>query len=309
MSQPTLPTRIAGDLAVETRGVSKRYWQTRALAGLDLQVPAGAPYVLAGPNGSGKTTAMKILLDAVRADRGTAYVCGIETTERPALARAHVGYVPDVPAVPYPWLSVQAFLAHHGAFYTNWDAHYARGLCARLGLAPDARLRTLSKGTARRVALVAALAHRPPVLLLDEPADGLDPLAREEFCGVLAEHMAAAPTTVLWCTHHVQEADALADHLGVIREGAMVLQASRDRVHAALRRYRAQVPDGWGGAPGLNGQVLEREQRGREIAWTVWGDEYEVAGLLTAAGAEVHEAAALSLEDAAVALLRAGGAS
>ena len=156
---------------------------------------------------------------------------------------------------------------------------------------------------------MTALAHRPPVLLLDEPTDGLDPLARDDFGALLVEHMADAPTTVLWSTHHVHEAERLADHVGVLRGGRLLLQAPVDAVRGRVRRYRAEVPEGWEGAPGLNGEVLVRARSGREITWTVWGDEREVAERLSASGATVREAAPLSLEDASLALLRAGEAA
>jgi ABC-2 type transport system ATP-binding protein len=139
--------------------------------------------------------------------------------------------------------------------------------------------------------------------------DGLDPLAREDFSALLVEHMTDAPTTVLWSTHHVHEAERLADHVGVLRNGRLLLQAPVGTVRSGLRRYRAEVPDGWAGAPGLNGEVLVRSHAGRQIEWTVWGDEREVAERLSASGATVRAADALSLEDAALALLRAGEAS
>jgi ABC-2 type transport system ATP-binding protein len=308
MSIPSLPTRLAGtELALETRGVHKSYGSgPPALAGLELEVPAGAVYVLAGPNGAGKSTAIRVLLDLVRADRGTARVLGIETTSDPALVRAQIGYVPESAETAYGWLTVEKFLRHHAAFFEAWDWRYAELLCRRLGIPLRDRMRGLSKGVARSVVLVTALAHRPPVLLLDEPTDGLDPLAREELAALLVDHMAEAPTTLLWSTHHVHEVDRLADHVGVLREGRLVLQAPRDELRLHLRRYRAQVPEGWSGAPGLNGEVLLRQGTGREIEWTVWGREEEVAARLSAAGATVREAAPLSLEDATLALLRAG---
>lgn len=308
MSLPSLPIRLDGaELEIETQGLEKSYdLAPPALRGLDLQVPAGAVYVLAGPNGAGKSTAIKILLDLVRADRGTARVCGMTTTAEPARVRAQIGYVPEVVETSYGWLTTREFLRHHAAFFEAWDGAYADALCRRLAVPPFERMRALSKGALRRVTLVAALAHRPPVLLLDEPTDGLDPLAREDFSALLVEHMTASPTTVLWSTHHVQEADRMADHVGVIEGGRLVLQAPRDVVATRLRRYRAQVPAGWTGAPGLNGDVLQREGAGREIAWTVWGEEREVAGRLQAAGAVLRDAAPLSLEDATLALLRAG---
>jgi ABC-2 type transport system ATP-binding protein len=308
MSFPALPTRLDGaELAIQTRGVAKRYPpDVVALDALDLQVPRGAVYVLVGPNGAGKSTAMRVLLDLVRADRGTASVLGISTTAQPALARAQVGYVPEVVDTAYGWLTVGGLLKHHAAFYHAWDWAYADALCKRMGLRMDERFRALSKGAARRVALVTALAHRPPVLLLDEPTDGLDPLAREDFGALLVEHMADAPTTILWSTHHVHEAERMADHVGVLRNGRLLLQAPVDTVRAGLRRYHALVPDGWTGAPGLNGDVLVRAASGREITWTVWGDERQVAERLSASGATIREAGRLSLEEAALALLRAG---
>ena len=344
MSAPTHPTRQHGaELAIETRSLVKRFgaakglaelmleWKLEtgmdpadreeearqrsfekelgvatALAGLDLEVPAGAVYVLAGPNGAGKSTALKVLLDLERADHGTARVLGIDTASDPALARAQIGYVPETSETGYEWLTAGRFLRRHAAYFDTWDADYAGLLCRRLRVPLDGAMRSLSKGALRSVLLVSALAHRPPVLLLDEPTDGLDPLAREELAALLVDHMAEAPTTLLWSTHHVHEVDRLADHVGVLREGRLVLQAPRDELRLHLRRYRAQVPEGWEGAPGLNGEVLLRQGTEREIEWTVWGREDEVAARLSAAGATVREAAPLSLEDATLALLRAG---
>jgi ABC-2 type transport system ATP-binding protein len=308
MSFPHLPTRLDGaELAIETRLLEKRFGATDALRGLDLQVPAGAVYVLVGPNGSGKSTAIKVLLDLVRADKGTAWVLGIDSASDPALARAQIGYVPEKSETGYDHLSVERFLRHHAAFFETWDPEYAAFLCRRLNVPMLNGLQSLSKGALRSMILVTALAHRPPVLLLDEPADGLDPLAREELMALMADHVAEAPTTLLWSTHHVHEVERMADHVGVLRDGRLVLQAPRDAVRLRLRRYRAGVPEGWMGAPGLNGQVLLREGEGREVALTVWGEEREVAERLAAAGATVHDAAPLSLEEATVALLRAGG--
>jgi ABC-2 type transport system ATP-binding protein len=107
----------------------------------------------------------------------------------------------------------------------------------------------------------------------------------------------------------VHEAERMADHVGVLRNGRLLLQAHVDDVRRGLRRYRAEVPEGWAGAPGLNGDVLVRAGAGREITWTVWGDERQVAERLSASGATVRDAGRLSLEDAALALLRAGEAA
>ena len=247
---PALPTRLDGaELAIETRSLVKRFDGTDALRGLDLQVPAGAVYVLAGPNGSGKSTAIKILLDVVRADHGTARVLGIDTTTDPALARAQIGYVPEKSETGYEWIRVERFLRHHAAFFETWDPGYAALLCRRLRVPLRAELRNLSKGALRSVILVTALAHRPPVLLLDEPTDGLDPLVREELMALLADHMADSPTTLLWSTHHVDEVERMADHVG----GAPGWTAGA--AGPARRGAPAAAPLPRGGAGGVDGRA------------------------------------------------------
>ena len=188
-------------------------------------------------------------------------------------------------------------------YFPTWDAEYAARLVHAFDLPLEKRLDRVSKGIARRVHLVLALAHRPPLLLLDEPTDGLDPVMRDETLGLLAEHVADTGCTALVSTHLVHEVDRLADHLGVIRDGRLTAQLPRDTLHRMLRRYRADIPEGWRGVPGLDGTVVKRGGVGREIQWSVWGDEAEVAGLLAASGATVRDAAPLTLEDAAVALL------
>jgi len=167
----------------------------------------------------------------------------------------------------------------------------------------DRKIGVLSKGQARRVHLTMALAHRPPLLLLDEPTDGLDPLMRDETLGVIADHLADSPTTVVLSTHHVEEVERLADHIGVLRNGELRAQMSRTDLDAGLRRYRVEVPERWAGAPSLNGSVLRRVTSAREIQWTVWGQEADVLQKLTAAGGTVREVAPLSLLDATLALL------
>jgi ABC-2 type transport system ATP-binding protein len=138
--------------------------------------------------------------------------------------------------------------------------------------------------------------------VLDEPTDGLDPLARESTLSVLAEHMADCPATLLISTHLVHETERLADHMGVLLEGELRAQLPVSALQRLLRRYRAEVPEGWTGSS-LNGAVVRRAGRGREIQWTVWGDESDVRARFTAAGASVRETSSLSLEEAAVSLL------
>jgi ABC-2 type transport system ATP-binding protein len=300
----SLPTRLRdGELAVDTRGLTKRFGDQVALNDVTLQVPTGAVYLLVGPNGAGKSTTLKVLLDLVRAEKGTAEVFGLDTRERAPEVRANIGYVPERPDWGYGWMRVGRLLEHHALYYPTWDPNYAARLAQKFELRLDRKMGVLSKGQARRVHLTMALAHRPPLLLLDEPTDGLDPFMRDETLGVIADHLAESPTTVVLSTHHVEEVEGLADHIGVLRNGELRAQMSRDDLNANLRRYRVEVPDGWSGVAALNGTVLRRVAAPREVQWTVWGPEAEIVQKLSGSGGTVREVVPLSLIDATLALL------
>ena len=308
MTSP-LPTRLpdSTQLAVVTHGLTKRYGDLTAVRDLALQVPAGAVYLLVGPNGAGKSTTLKTLLDLVRADDGTAEVFGLDSRRDAPTVRANIGYVPERTDWGYGWMRVGRLLEHHARYFPSWDAEYAARLSRIFELRPERKMGKLSKGQARRVHLTMALAHRPPLLLLDEPTDGLDPLMRDETLGVLAEHLSDTPTTVLLSTHHVEEVERMADHIGVMRDGELRAQMSLTELQSGLRRYRAEVPDGWQGVPTLNGAVLRRIAAPREVQWVVWGAEVDVSRQFLEAGATVRDVAPLSLLDATLALLNPKG--
>ncbi|MCG6956934.1 MAG: ABC transporter ATP-binding protein [Gemmatimonadetes bacterium] len=299
-----LPTSLSGkDWAIRTSGLRKSFGKTVALRGIDLTVPEGATYVLVGPNGAGKTTALNIILDLVRADGGQVEALGLDSRRDGPALRAQIGYVPEAQKWECNWMRVATLLAYHGQYFSSWDDEYAARLVKRLEVPLDRRYGKLSKGQARRVQVVLALAHRPPLLVLDEPTDGLDPLARETTLSVLAEHMAEYPTTLLISTHLVHETERLADHMGVLNAGGLRTQVPVSDLQEMLRRYHAQVPEGWSGAGVLDGSVVRRSRNGREIQWTVWGDESMVRASLTESGAAVQDVRALSLEEAAISLL------
>ena len=295
--------------AVRTRGLRKRFGAQTALAGLEMTVPEGSVYVLVGPNGAGKTTTLRALLDLTTVDAGEAELFGLPCVERGAEARARVGYVPDSQEFPYGGLAVDALLAHHATYFPAWDDVYAAELRGKMAVDGRQRYGGLSKGEARRVQLVMALAHRPPLLLMDEPTDGLDPLAQDRFQSLLAEHLAATPTTVLISTHRVHEVEMLGDCLGVLRDGSLVAQLERRRLEERLVRVRAEVPEGWSASPELAGSVVRRGGRGREVAWTVWGGADHATAAFKASGATVRQVERLSLEESTRALLAMGEAS
>jgi ABC-2 type transport system ATP-binding protein len=194
-------------------------------------------------------------------------------------------------------------LEHHANYFPSWDREYATRLFRVFDLKLDQKLGTLSKGQGRRVHLAMALAHRPPLLVLDEPTDGLDPVMRDETIGVLIEHLSDSPTTVLLCTHHVSEFEQFADHIGVLKSGELRAQMTLADLRGGLRRYRADIPLGWNDSSKLDASALKRTTTSRDLDWIVWGDQKEITATLTRAGAVVRDAVPLNLNDATLALL------
>jgi ABC-2 type transport system ATP-binding protein len=292
-----------GACAVATHALSKTYNGERALERVELRVPDGAVYVLIGPNGAGKSTTFKVLMNLERPDSGTAEVFGLDTARNGPEVRAQVGYVPERHDPGYRWMTCGRLLQHVAAYYPSWDHAYADHLTRALDLRLQRKVGGLSKGEARRLQLVLALAHRPALLLLDEPTDGLDPLVRKRVLAMLAEHLSDTPTTVMISTHHVYEMETLADHVGVLRDGRLVAQLGRDDLKRTVRRYRIEVPEGWEAPSGLRVAEPWRSANRRELQWTLIGEERAVAERLAVAGAQVREVTSLGLEDAALAFL------
>lgn len=296
-----LPTSIqVAAPAVETRSLTKGFGPTVAVRSLDLTVPRDSVYLLVGPNGSGKTTTFRILLGLLRPDAGHAAIMG-ERSGRGAEARALVGFVPETRSSGYGWLRVEELIDHHRRYYRGWDRDYQKRLERLLDIRPGKRYSDLSKGQARRVQLLLALAHRPPVMLLDEPTNGLDPVGREVVFSVLVDHLSNSPTTVLVATHLIYELERFATHVGVIREGELTAQLPREVLRDRLRRYTFDVPGPWD-PPSLPA-ITRWNGTGRRHRWVVWGGEVEIRARLERSHARVRAVEPLSLNDAVVALL------
>lgn len=290
-------------LAVATHQLTVRYGREVALDGVELRVPEGAVYVLIGTNGAGKSTALKVLLNLERADAGRAEVFGLDTAARGAEVRARIGYVAEQHEQDYGWMTCGRVIRHVAAHYPDWDHAYAGHLIGIFNIRLERKAGTLSKGEARRLQFVLALAHRPPLLLLDEPTDGLDPLVRKRTLAQLAEHLADTPTTVVMATHHIHEVEGLADHVGVLREARLVGQMTREELRRTVVRYRVEVPESWQPPPELQSASLRRSRAGREAQWTLIGEPDDVTARLAGAGAIVRDVTPLPLEEAALALL------
>ena len=200
------------------------------LWGVDLALEAGEVVGLVGENGAGKTTLLRIALGSLVPQRGTVRLFGLEPRVHPVEVKRRLGYVAEDQVLP-PYLRVEQVLELHRSLYPSWDEGLARELSARFGLDRRARIQTLSKGQARRVAVVAAVAHRPELLLLDEPAGGFDPAARREVLDAVLQLLSDAGTAVLFSSHHMQDLERTASRVALLHRGRILFNRELDALH------------------------------------------------------------------------------
>lgn len=213
----------------------KRFGSVVALDGLELDVPAGAVVGYLGPNGSGKSTTIRILLDLARADAGEVRVLGEDPRRAGPGLRRRVGYLPGELRLDER-LSVAETFEHWARIRGGVDQRFVAELCERLDLDPGRATKGLSSGNRRKVGLVGAFMARPPLLVLDEPTSGVDPLVQAEFTA-LAEEARDGGATVFLSSHVLSEVQRMADHVIVLRAGRMVASGAVDEL-----RHRARQP-------------------------------------------------------------------
>jgi ABC-2 type transport system ATP-binding protein len=224
---------------IRTRGLVKRYGRVRALDGLDLNVPTGGIYGFIGQNGAGKTTTIRVLATLMLPDGGEAEVAGADVLRRPYEVRRLVGYMPDFFGV-YDDLKVGEYLEFYGSLQGMRRpalAALTKDLLELVDLAHkrDEYVEGLSRGMQQRLCLARALIHDPQVLLLDEPASGLDPLARVEMRELLKE-LGRMGKTILISSHILSELADLCTHVGVIVSGRLVREGTVGEVLWAAER-------------------------------------------------------------------------
>jgi ABC-2 type transport system ATP-binding protein len=214
--------------------LTRRFGATTALASVSLSLPRGAVYGLVGANGAGKTTLIKHLLGLLRAQSGSVRVFGLDPVTDPVAVLSRIGYLSEENDLP-GWMRVDELIRYSRAFYPAWDDGYAEQLRQAFALDPRAKIKNLSKGEKARVGLLIALAHRPELLLLDEPSSGLDPIVRRDILGAVIRTIADEGRTVLFSSHLLGEVEQVADHVTMISQGKIVLSARLDALKESLR--------------------------------------------------------------------------
>ena len=210
------------EAAIRIESLVKSFGEDFTLGPLDLEVPRGAIFGLIGPNGAGKTTTIDLMLNLGREDAGSISLFGMHHRKDEVAVKQRVGYVsPDMNFDA--WGRVHRLLRYVRSFYPDWDEAYCRRLMDQLKLDEGAKIRSLSFGNRIKLGLVAALSHRPDLLLLDEPVIGLDAVSRQEVFGELLAAVQDESRTVLISSHDLEGVERFADHLGFIKDGRLLL--------------------------------------------------------------------------------------
>jgi ABC-2 type transport system ATP-binding protein len=290
--------------AVRLHGVDYRASRTFAIRDLAMTVPAGSVYGFLGPNGSGKTTAIRLMLGMLRADAGTIEVLGHDVPRNVHRALARIGFVPERPHL-WPHLTVEEAIGTHAAFYATWDRTRAEELRLQFGLNASQRVGALSKGEIGKLMMLLALATQPDLLVLDEPTDGLDPIVRRDVLSALVDYVAARGATVLISSHLVHEQERICDWIGVLDHGRLVAEVPMQEFRSGIKRVRLF------GAPAVHDSapfgVLSRDAEfGSGETWVIRGWREDHTQWFSTIGATVREVESLDLETSFVELLRSG---
>ena len=256
---------------IETERLTRRYGRTEAVQDLTLSVPEGSIFAFVGPNGAGKTTTIKTLMNILEPSSGRASVLGADSRKLGPEQLRQVGYVSENQELPV-WMTLRQLLDYLAPLYPTWDTAFAEQLRRQLDLPPDRKLRHFSRGMRMKAALLASLAYRPRLLVLDEPFAGLDALIRYEVITGILELSEQASWSVFISSHDIHEVERLADWIGIINEGRLHLA---EPVAALLNRFRqvevrfaegaavpAQLPGPW-----LNAETSGHVLRFADSAW------------------------------------------
>jgi ABC-2 type transport system ATP-binding protein len=270
--------------AIDLQAVHKSFGRTAVLRGVTLRVERGRTFAFLGRNAAGKTTTIRMLLGLLPRDDGAIRVLNIDPQREPLELRRRVGYLAEDQTM-YGWMRVEEIVRFVAPFYPTWDHALAARYLKDFELPLRTRIKHLSKGQNVRLGLVLALAHRPELVILDDPALGLDPIMRKQFNRDLITHLQGEGRTVFYSSHLLYEVEPIADEVAILDEGRVVRQAETE----TLRRDVKQIITNRGALADVRNEIRvldERMDAGRVLV-TVENAEHAIA-LLGRQGVEIR---------------------
>jgi ABC-2 type transport system ATP-binding protein len=288
---------------IEIEGLTRRFGKKTALDDVSLAVPRGAVFGLLGANGAGKTTLIKHILGLLKVQSGRVRVFGDDPVASPKQVLSQIGYLSEDNDLP-GWMTVGELMTYSRAFYPTWDDTHAADLLRSFALDRGARIHTMSRGQRARAGLLVALAYRPPLLVLDEPSSGLDPVVRHDILEAIIRTVADEGRTVLFSSHLLHEVERVADRVALLDRGKLLYSAGMDEVKSDHCCLTVRFDDPRVQPPPLS-CVLSWRGSGPEWTAVCRGRRATVRDRLIEAGADVIEEHVPSLND--IFLAQVGG--
>lgn len=286
---------------IQTRGLTRYFGAKCAVHDLNLEVPRGCVFAFLGRNGSGKSTTIRMLLGLLRPDRGEACVLGCDSRHLTPELRARVGYLTEEHQL-YGWMTVRQAGEFQAAFYPRWSEKIFRGVLGHFGLKPEALVKDLSRGMRAGLCLALTLAPDPELLILDDPALGLDPVARRSLVESMIYLTRRSDRTIFFSSHHLGDVERVADYLAVLDYSVLRACCPLESFRTSVQEVRlgfAGTPPPLPAIPGL----LQAFRTERELRVTCVHYYGEAETALRALKPDTMERLPLGLEDAFISYL------
>ena len=226
---------------MQVNGLSRTFKAATALSEVTFEVPKNAVLGLVGENGAGKTTLIKHALGLFKPQQGSIALFGLDPVRDTEAVLSRIGYLSEQRDLPL-WMNVDEAIHYWSAFYPRWDSDYASELLDMFELAPQQKLKNLSRGELARTGLLLAVAHRPELLLLDEPSSGLDPIVRRDILAAIIRTVSDDGRTVVFSSHLLDEVQRVSDHLVLLHQGRVCLSGPLDDLLESHVRRDIRLP-------------------------------------------------------------------
>ena len=287
---------------VDVTGLSRTYGDRKALDGVSFRANPGQVYGLVGSNGAGKTTTVECIHGLRSPDSGVLRVFGLDPVRDPVGVLGRIGYLSEERDLP-EWMSIEELMRYTQAYHPTWDAGYARELLETFALDPRKKIKDLSKGMRAQAGLIAAVAHRPQLLILDEPSSGLDVVVRRDILDAVVRAVADDGRTVIFSSHLLDEVERMSDHVTLMHQGRVTLSGVLDQVRRTYQRSRVRFAEHFDEPPVLD-TALMMEGGGRTWSVVHSGSLEQFHRAVRARGGDIVESRDATLEE--IFLARAG---
>ena len=289
------------DTVIKTKDLKKRYGlKKEAVKGINLNVPKGSVYAFLGRNGAGKSTTIRMLLGLLEPTAGEIDVLGLDPVKKSLQIKNRIGYVGENQKM-YDWMTIEEIIYFSGSFHSDWDKEFCDNLLKRFNLDKKVKLKNLSRGMYAQVALILALGHHPELLILDDPTMGLDTVVRRNFMEEIIGTLHEQDCTVFFSTHIIPEVENIADYIGIMKEGELVISMELEMLKQSVKQirllFKEKAPDEL-----LVPGILKKEISNHELLLTVKDFDDEVLDKIKKSNPDKLEIVDMTLEDIFIAL-------